>query len=167
MLEPAYTSPTECRPAAHEGEMVRRPQYAKVHSQPGALTAPTQTTGSSARTHTWKTEVGVERAMLRARERSREVDMEVDEDASGESQRLALKALAEDEACQRRERLTNESDDLPEPPKPPDDPAQRRTESPSVELEGESRAASSCDIESVEGEADMLGAPGRDEDDWK
>ena len=46
-------------------------------------------------------------------------------DASDESRRLALKALAEDRGCQCRERPTNESSDSPEPPKPPDDPAPR------------------------------------------
>ena len=79
MLELACTSPMERRPAAHEGETARRHQYTMVHSQPGAPTAPTQTTSSGARTRTWKTEVGVEQAMSRAMERSREVDMEVDE----------------------------------------------------------------------------------------
>ena len=58
-------------------------------------------------------------------------------DTSGESQRLVLKALAEDEACQHRERLANESDDLPEPPKPPDDPTQRQTKFLSIELKEE------------------------------
>ena len=74
-------------------------------------------------------------------------------DASDESRRFVLKALAEDKACQRRDRLANESNDLPEPPKPPDDPAQRRTESPSVELEGERRAASSCDVKRIRAQA--------------
>ena len=86
MLEPACTSPTEHRPASHEGETARRPQYATAQSQPGAPTTPTQTTGNGARTCTRKAEVGVERAveraMSRAMERSREVDMRVDEVAA-------------------------------------------------------------------------------------
>ena len=80
-------------------------------------------------------------------------------DASGESRRLVLKALAEDESCQRPERLTNESNDSPEPPKPPDKPALRRTESSSVEPEGESVAATSCDVERTRGDTDAPRAP--------
>ena len=45
--------------------------------------------------------------------------------ASDESRRLALKALAEDGGCQCREQLANESNDSPEPPEPPDGPTQR------------------------------------------
>jgi hypothetical protein len=86
-------------------------------------------------------------------------------DASGESRRIALKALAEDEVCQRREQLANESNDSSEPPKPPDDPAKRRTQSPSVELEGERMTAASCDVEPAEGEQDASEAPERVEDD--
>jgi hypothetical protein len=86
-------------------------------------------------------------------------------DASAESRRLMLKALATDRARQRRERLANESDNSPEPPEPPDDPAQRRTQSPSVELEGERRAASSCDVERTISQADASGAPEDDGDD--
>ena len=44
-------------------------------------------------------------------------------DTSGESRRLVLKVLAEDEAHQHQERLANESNDSHELPKPPDDPA--------------------------------------------
>ena len=44
---------------------------------------------------------------------------------------------------------------------------QQQTKSPSVKLEGERRAASSCDVEPVEGEADMLEVPECDEDDEK
>ena len=61
----------------------------------------------------------------------------------------------------------NESSDSPEPPKPPEDPAQRRTESSSLALEGERRAASSCDVECTRAQADASGAPGRDQDNWK
>ena len=43
--------------------------------------------------------------------------------ASGGSQGATPKSLAEEEMCQCRERLANESNDLPEPPKPPDKPA--------------------------------------------
>ena len=43
------------------------------------------------------------------------------------------------------------------PPEPPDKPAQRRSKSPSVELEGERRVASSCDIEHTSGDTDMSG----------
>ena len=82
MLEPVCTSPMEHRLAAHKGETARRHQYTMAHSQPGAPTTPTQTTGSGARTRMRKAEVGVERVALRARERSREVDMEVDEVAA-------------------------------------------------------------------------------------
>jgi hypothetical protein len=86
-------------------------------------------------------------------------------DASGESQRIALKALAEDGRRQCQERLANESSDSPEPPKPPDEPAQRPTQSPSVELEEERRAASSCDVERTIANADASGAPEDDGDD--
>ena len=55
----------------------------------------------------------------------------------------------------------------PKPPKPPDNPAQRQTKSPSVELEGERRAASSCDVERTRAQADASGAPGHDGDDWE
>ena len=88
-------------------------------------------------------------------------------DASGESQRLALKALADDGGCQCRERPANESNDSPEPLKPPDDPAPRRTKSPSIELEGEGSAASSCDVERTRSQADASEVPGHDGDDRK
>ena len=52
-------------------------------------------------------------------------------------------------------------------PKPPDDPTPRRNESPSIELEGERRAAPSCDVECTRSQADASGAPGRDENGWK
>ena len=87
--------------------------------------------------------------------------------ASDESRRLALKALAEDGVCQCQEQLANESKDSPEPPEPPDNPMQRRTQSPSVELEEERRAASSCDVEHTRTQTDALGTPGRDQDNRK
>jgi hypothetical protein len=88
-------------------------------------------------------------------------------DASGKSQRIALKVLAEDGQCQHRERLANESKDSPELPEPPDDATQRRTQSPSVELEGERRVAASCDAEPARAETDTSGVPGCGGDDRK
>ena len=75
-------------------------------------------------------------------------------DASGESRQLALRTLTTDESRQRPKRLENESYNSPEPLKPPDKPALQRTESPSAELEGESRAASSCDVGPTRDNAD-------------
>ena len=88
-------------------------------------------------------------------------------DASDESQQLALKALAEDGGRQCQGRPANGSSDSPEPPKLPDDPVPRRTESSSVKLDGERRAASSCDVERTRSQADESEAPGRDGDDGK
>ena len=88
-------------------------------------------------------------------------------DASDESWRLALKALAEDGGRQCRGWPANESSDSSEPLKPPDNPAPRQTESLSVKLEGERRAALNCDIEPVKGKVDVLGAPEDDGDNWK
>ena len=88
-------------------------------------------------------------------------------DASDKSQRLALKALAEDGVHQCRERLANESKDSPEPPEPPDNPTQQWTQFPSVELEEERRAALSCNVERTRTQTDASGAPGRDQDDRK
>ena len=78
---------------------------------------------------------------------------------SSGSRRATPKSLAEDEPHQHRERLANESNYSPEPLEPPDKPALQRTESLSVELEGESRAASSCDVGPTSGEADASRAP--------
>ena len=97
ILEPVCTSPTERRPAAHEGETAQRHQYAMAHSQLGVPTAPTQTTGSGARMCTWKTEVGVERVMSRAMQRSREVDMEVDKVAA--TARQTTPVASHDDLC--------------------------------------------------------------------
>ena len=88
-------------------------------------------------------------------------------DTSGESRQLVLKALAEDEGCQHQDRLANEPNNLPEPPKPPNNPAQRQTKSPSIELEGERRAASSCNVECTRTQTDASEAPGHDGDDEK
>ena len=87
--------------------------------------------------------------------------------ASDESQRLTLNALAEDGGCQHRERLTNESKDSPEPPEPPDNPTQRQTQSPSIKLEGKSRAASSCDVKRTRAQAVTSEVPEHEEDDRK
>ena len=43
------------------------------------------------------------------------------------------------------------------PPEPPDKPAQRCSKSPSIKLEGERRAASSCNVERTSGDTDMSG----------
>jgi hypothetical protein len=61
--------------------------------------------------------------------------------------------------------LPEDSSVSPEPPEPPDDPAKRRTQSPSVELEGERMTAASCDVEPAEGEPDASGVPEHVEDD--
>jgi hypothetical protein len=74
------------------------------------------------------------------------------------------KMLTTNESRQHPKRPEHESNNSPTAS---DNPAQRRTQSPSVELEGERRAASSCDVERVRGEADASGAPGRDQDDRK
>ena len=56
------------------------------------------------------------------------------------------------------------SDDSPRALTPPNEPAQRRSKSPSVELEGERREASSCDIERTSAETDASEASGSVED---
>jgi hypothetical protein len=61
--------------------------------------------------------------------------------------------------------LPEDSSVSPEPPEPPDDPAKRRTQSPSVELEGERMTAASCDVEPAEGEPDASVVPEHVEDD--
>ena len=75
--------------------------------------------------------------------------------------------IATDRAHQHREQLTNESKDLPELPEPPDNPTQRQTQSLSIELEGERRAASSCNVERTRVEAEASEVQGHNGDNGK
>ena len=86
------------------------------------------------------------------------MDTKVDEVATTAQQ--TAPAMGHDDSCQHRERLENGSYDSPEPPEPHDESAQQRSKSPSVELEGESRAASSCDVGPTRDEVDASQASG-------
>ena len=55
-------------------------------------------------------------------------------------------------------------EDPPEPPPPPDKPARRRTQPPSVELEGERRSQSSFEDELTSAEANASQVSGNVED---
>ena len=74
-------------------------------------------------------------------------------------------STAADENDQRNETV---DDDVPmgppEPPLPPDEPAQRLNRPPSVELEGERRLVTSSENARTSNEADVLGASGCVED---
>ena len=121
MLEPACTSPTEHRPAAHEGEMAWWPQYTRAHNQPGTLTAPTQTRQQCEDTHveSWggsgtghvKGHGEVQGGGYGGGQGSGNGTMN---NTSGESWWLALKVLAEDGGHQCQGWPTNKSSDSPE-----------------------------------------------------
>ena len=62
--------------------------------------------------------------------------------------------------------VDNAPDKPPTPPAPPNEPTQRYNQSPSVELEEERRAASSCDVEHTMGKTETSGVLDSAEDDW-
>ena len=55
-------------------------------------------------------------------------------------------------------------DSVPEPPEPPDGPAQRENGPPSTQLKGEWNVAASCDVRRTSSHTDMPGVSKGDED---
>jgi hypothetical protein len=88
-------------------------------------------------------------------EATSQVRTPLSEDASDREAQITTMAVEEN-----GQRTIPHNDDAPgatpepPPPIPPDEPAQRRTEPPSVEFEGERRRDSSCKVERTGGEAD-------------
>ena len=84
--------------------------------------------------------------------------------ASGESWRVASKALAAEETRQHPKRHQDSPVDPPAPPEPPDGTAKLQDQPPSAELEGEWNVAASCEVGRTSGHTDVLGVSEGDED---